>query len=447
MHKDAALLAPLFLALVLIGAIAPAQAQQQPQPPPQPAALPAEALIEAARAALAKGAPDDAELLLDGVEPDEGNIDDLDFLYGSVALQRGDWQTAIARFRAMLARNPDLPRVRLDLAFAHFQAGEDGRAAHHFRLALGAKDLPPVVRERALAFLDRIRRRKTWSVTGSVALAPDSNINNATSATEVELFGLPAQLSEDARETSGVGLSVNLNGGYEGRISPDVRFRTSAGLSTRTYRESEFNERIVNLRAGPRFLFEKFDLRPELTTSLRDLGGNLYSRSAGLELSGNWLLTPSWRLNAAVGGERVFYETFLGDGHTFSADLGLAHALGRATQVRADTAFRREILDDDAYSWREYILGVSVNRELPRGFVVGGGPLYRWREYDAPLPVFSSEARRDRTLGGRITVSNRRIDWFGFSPQITLRHERRHSNLDLYDYKRTVGEFSLVRTF
>ena len=113
------------------------------------------------------------------------------------------------------------------------------------------------MRERALAFLDRIRRRKSWSVTGSVALAPDSNINNATSATEVELFGLPAQLSEDARETSGVGLNVNLDGGYEARISPDVRFRTSAGLSTRTYRESAFNERIVNLRAGPRFLFEK----------------------------------------------------------------------------------------------------------------------------------------------------------------------------------------------
>ena len=442
MHKYAALLAPLFLALVLIAAIAPARAQQQPPPAPT-----AEALIEAARAALAKGAPDDAEFLLEGVEPDEGNIDDLDFLYGSIALQRGEWQAAIERFRAMLARNPDLPRVRLDLAFAHFQAGEDGRAAHHFRLALGAKDLPPVVRVRALAFLDQIRRRKTWSITGSLALAPDSNINNATSATEVDLFGLPAQLSEDARETSGVGLNVNLDGGYEARISPDVRFRTSAGLSTRTYRESAFNERIVNLRAGPRFLFERFDLRPELTTSVRDLGGDLYSRSAGLELSGDWLLAPSWRMNAAVGGERISYETFLGDGNTFSADLGLSHALGRATEVRADAAFRRESLDDDAYSWREHIFGVSATRELPRGFVVGGGPLYRWREYGAPLPAFGSEVRRDRTLGARITVSNRRIDWFGFSPRITLRHERRDSNLDLYDYRRTVGEFSLIRTF
>ena len=444
MRPYAALFTQLFLALLLITTTAPgpAEAQQQPRP-----AISTEVLIETARAALAKGELDDAELLLDGVTPDDGNIDDLDFLYGTIALKRGDWQAAIARFRAMLARNPDLPRVRLDLAFAHFQAGEDGRATHHFRLALGTKDLPPVVRARTLFFLDQIRRRKTWSITGTVALAPDTNINNATSATEVELFGLPADLSEDARRTSGVGLSANLSGGYEGRISPDTRFRVSAGLRTRTYEESAFNERVVNLRAGPRFLFEKFDLRPELTRSVRSLGGDLYSRTIGLELSGNWLIAPSWRLNASVGRERIAYETFLGDGNTFDANLGLAHALGKATEVRADAALRREKLDSDARSWREHILGVSATREFPRGFVVGGGPILRWRQYGAPLPIFGPEARRDRTVAARITVSNRRIELYGFSPQITLRHERRHSNINLHDYERTVAELSMVRSF
>ena len=156
-----------------------------------------------------------------------------------------------------------LPRVRLDLALAYFRAEEDSSAAHHFRQALGDQDLPPVVRARALAFLDAIRRRKTWSVSASAALAPDSNINAATSSRQVNLFGFPAQLSEDARQTSGVGLNANISAGYEARISPDLRFRTSAGLYTRTYGKSQFNDRTLTLRAGPRFLFEKFDLRPE----------------------------------------------------------------------------------------------------------------------------------------------------------------------------------------
>ena len=41
------------------------------------------------------------------------------------------------------------------------------------------------------------------------------------SSREVNLFGLPAQLSEDARQTSGVGLNARISGGYEARISPD----------------------------------------------------------------------------------------------------------------------------------------------------------------------------------------------------------------------------------
>ena len=432
----------LTLALGAVLLASPVGAQEEP-----PAELSAEALIEAARVALSRGELDDAEFLLDGVKPGEGDIDDLDFLHGSIALRRGEWQAAIERFRAMLARNPNLPRVRLDLALAYFQAGEDTQAAYHFRLALGELDLPPIVRARALALLDRIRRRKSWSVSGSLALVPDSNINQATSAREVALFGFPGRLSDDARQTSGVGVSANIRGGYEWRLAEALRFRTVAGLRTRTYETSQFNEQFISLQAGPRFLFRKFDLRPELLTEVRLLGNDTYSQAVGFELSGNWLIAPTWRLSAALGAEDISYETFLGDGYLYSGQLGIVHALGRATLVQADSALRREIVERDAYSWREYILGLSATRELPWGFVLAGGPSYRWRKYGAPLPIFGPNARQDRTLAGWVRISNRYVELFGFMPEITVRHERRDSNLPLYDYKRTAGEFGVVASF
>ena len=434
-------LGALFVALVLGLIVAPdPAAAQQPR-------LSAEILIEAARAALAKGDLDNAEFLLKGVKPGEGNSDDLDFLHGSIALKRGDWRGAITRFRAMLARDPNLPRVRLDLALAYFRAREDGRAAYHFRLALGAKDLPTVVRARGLAFLDRIRRRKSWSVTSSVAIAPDTNINAATSAREVSLFELPAQLSEDARRTSGVGLSANLSGRYQWRVSKDVRFGASAGLYTRTYREDEFNEQILSLRAGPLFFFEKFDLRPGLTTRLRRLGGENYNRATGVELSGNSRVGPAWWLNGSVGSQRIAYEGYLGTGRIDAVQLGVSHALDRATFLRANGGFRREILKRDASSWREYTVGVSAKRELPRGFALTVAPSLRWRGYGAPQPIYGPGARRDRTFTGRITASNRQVEWLGFMPEVTLRYERRVSNVPLYRYTRTAAEFRVVRTF
>ena len=379
--------------------------------------------------------------------PSDEHVDDLDFLYGTIALGRGEWETAISRFRAMLGRDPTLVRVRLDLALAYFQARQDGNAASHFRQALGAPELPPAARDNALAFLDEIRRRKTWSVSTAVSLAPDNNINAATNARIVELFGLPAELSEDARQTSGVGLSVNVTGTHEARLSPDLRFRTRAGLSTRTYSKRQFNNRTLTVRAGPRLLFERFDLRTEVTGRLRQLGGELYVRAGGLELSGDWQAAPQLRLSGALNAERLYYQTFLGDGRAYGLQLGLARAFGQATSLRVDTAARREAVESKARSWRELSVGVSVVRELPRGFVVTVGPSFRWRHYDREIPIFGPEPRHDRTLEGRVSISNRNFEVFGFMPEITVRNERRNSNLSLYGYTRTVAEFGLVRTF
>ena len=87
MNRYANMLARLLLALMLatIGMSALAVAQETPRPE-----LSAETLIEAARAALAKGELEDAEFLLKGIKLGEGNIDDLNFLYGSIAMARED---------------------------------------------------------------------------------------------------------------------------------------------------------------------------------------------------------------------------------------------------------------------------------------------------------------------------------------------------------------------
>ena len=211
-------------------------------------------------------------------------------------------------------------------------------------------------------------------------------------------------------------MSASIGGSYEARLSPDTRFLTSAHVHTRTYGsgKSAFNEQTLSLRAGPRFLFERFDLRPELVVHGRLLGNETYSRAGGLELSSDWLMAPTWRLSASVGAEWNSYETFLGEGALYTGQVGLSHALGQATLVQGIAGFRREVLDSDAYSWREYIVGLSVGQELPRGFVLTAGPSYRWREYGAPLPVYGPDARQDETVAGRLTVSNRHIDLFGF---------------------------------
>ena len=104
----------------------------------------------------------------------------------------------------------------------------------------------------------------------------------------------------------------------------------------------------------------------------------------------------------------------------------------------------------EAEAWRHdrrwVRAGVSV--ALPRGFTVGGSGELRRTDYEGNwFPHISGEPREDRTRSLRASVHNRAFAWKGFSPQISLVHEVRKTNAQLYDYKRTGGELRFVRLF
>jgi len=90
-------------------------------------------------------------------------IDTLDVLYwlGHAAYERGRTDLAIAKFKTILERNPDLPEVRLELATAYLKAG-DGRATRaELQKVLAAKP-PEHLRqqiEQVVATIDRTDKR------------------------------------------------------------------------------------------------------------------------------------------------------------------------------------------------------------------------------------------------------------------------------------------------
>ena len=86
---------------------------------------------------------------------------------------------------------------------------------------------------------------------------------------------------------------------------------------------------------------------------------------------------------------------------------------------------------------------------LPWGFTVGGSGTLRWTHYEgnwAPF-VLGGGARRDRTWSIRLNVHNRALTVRGFSPQLSVVHEKRTSNAQLHGYKRIFGELRFVRQF
>ena len=133
-----------------------------------------------------------------------------------------------------------------------------------------------------------------------------------------------------------------------------------------------------------------------------------------------------------------------------AGDLSLGASWVVTPTVRADAALGWGRDRPDVEKWRHERrwaqLGVTV--ALPRGFTVLASGELRWTDYEGNrFPHTDGEPREDSTYSARLSAHNWALAWQGCSPQLSVVHERRRTNAQLYDYERTSGELRFVRLF
>ena len=361
---------------------------------------------------------------------------------------------AIAAFRKMLVADPNLVRVRLELARAFFFKGEDSLARRHFEAVL-AGGVPEPVAANIHAFLAEMRARRRWSINAGFALAPDSNIGAGSEERTIfiPVFGQPLPFERDAEELTSSGIGVSVWGGAEYQVPIGERLRLRAGgdAARREYSGSKFDQLFLSTHLGPRWLVDQ-NTEGSLMASARQrwIGTVPDNRELGARLEVGRRLTPrvtvfanaSWHdrryrmrdhlsgpvMDAALRGSWVVTPTV-------RADLSAGYAQERPERERERNDSR----------W----LGAGVTVALPLGFTVGGGGEMRWTDFDDEWFPHTppGENREDRTRSVRLSVHNRAFTLMGFSPAIVAVHEERETNAQLYDYERTRGELRFVRQF
>ena len=154
---------------------------------------------------------------------------DMDSLFrdGMAALEKGDHDTAIASFRAMLVEDPKLVRVRLELARAFYLKGDDRLARRHFEQVL-AGGVPPQVVRNVNRFLRTMRARRRWDMHAGFSIAPDTNIGASSDERiiYINVGGARLPFTRDAEEltTSGIGLSFWTGGEYQFPLRDNLRY-------------------------------------------------------------------------------------------------------------------------------------------------------------------------------------------------------------------------------
>ncbi len=362
---------------------------------------------------------------------------------------------SIAIFRAILAEHPEFVRVRLELARAFFLRGRDGLARRHFEHALAASPPAPVVAN-INRHLAEMQARKRWTGYFGMALAPDTNIGAASASETVELdvFGqrLPFTL-DDGGEQSGVGLALWAGGERQEPLATNWRLRLGGDVFLRDYAGSRFDRMGLGGHVGPRWLINPRSEASLLLTARRDWqSGDPSSRSLGFRLEASRRLSPrlSGRLGASWTEKRHDDSTHL-DGPTTDLSAGLSWAMTPTLQadIRAGWARERPEVEDLRSRTQRASFGLSA--ALPRAFSVSGTLTGRWTGYEGPgrppTNVLDGAAREDATRSLRVSVLKRDFTIRGFSPQLSVTHERRGSNAQQADYRRTGAEISFVRQF
>lgn len=367
------------------------------------------------------------------------------FLEAFLARQRGKPYEAIEIYQRMLDDDASLVRVRLELADTFREVGDDRAAEYNFRLALSA-DPPADTRARVEAILKEISERRRWRYGVSLAVSPDSNVNTATDAREALIFGLPFELSDEARRVSGTTVSAALHA--ERTVPIAGRWRLAVGGAARfaDNEQSRFDDGSIALRIGPQVFVGSDRWEARVAVDRRWFGGDWLSRTTGLEVEvqrprGNTLV------EASATALRLKYDaTAVRDAWIYGLNVKRTRFSNASRFWSVTGSASRGEAESGAESFWVGQASAGLYQALPANFAIFIEPSIETRRYDAPHPLFGIE-RRDTevALAARLLKRNWRIR--GFSPYVAVERSHNQSTIELEEYNRTKVDFGLTRTF
>lgn len=355
---------------------------------------------------------------------------------------------ALALLEGHLTRDAGDAVARFQLAELHFTAHRDISAALAYRLALAGK--LDTGRARIADYrLVEIQQRRRWRFWAGVSVAPDSNVNGATSATRVELFGLPFELDDNARRRGGVSLSGQ--GGVERRFRLDARraVRTALVGSFTDAPGGDYDDAFVSLRAGPEWtLSPRAQLTLQGAANARWYGGDLYETSAGLRVEGEW--SPRDNRVRWLGGVRAdAVDGRLGDGRDgglYGLDLARTRYLGPTSLWRLSGGVNVRDARSSLESFGQAQLAAGRLYPLPFATLAYVEPYVMRRRFEGVAMAFGAR-RVDTEYGVTARLSKRDWIWRGAYPFVALSAARNESSLDLNSFTRQRVEFGLTREF
>jgi tetratricopeptide (TPR) repeat protein len=181
---------------------------------------------------------------------------DLLWWVGTSAMKTGDITLAIAKFKAMLAADPSLHRVRLDLAWAYFQLEryDDARAELE---TVSAASPPQAVRDniaKLMRAIDERTKHTFWNVRIAQGYMYDTNASAGPNERDLAVQGGTLTLGDDTKKVRDDALVTSAQGNvlYDFGRRQGFAWNTEAVFYNSAYQTySKYNFMMVDVNTGP----------------------------------------------------------------------------------------------------------------------------------------------------------------------------------------------------
>lgn len=377
------------------------------------------------------------------------------FLVGLAALNSGDPETAIRIFRAILARDPTLVRVRLELARAYFVAEQWSRSRAEFFAVLSA-DLPDAVRTNVLSFIRAIdsRRGFDWNLSIGLTSVGDGR-NFDTNDIDLNFGGgvtLPFVLERDGSTELGLEASgsATLRRAIPGLSGPDRsvtgRFEGFAALTDGPRRQND--DLLFGLRAGIDVAQPRLTYSVGPVVSWRRLAGERFEDSLGLEARFERRTEVGVSVFGSASAARLDnWSDDARDGALYRAQLGVRRSFGG--RAAAGVALFGERRDVDFALDNSQRLGLRVFGTVEARFGLTLEPRLSLsvKRFPEPSPLFVGDPDEREVSAGLRVEKNDLFIGDGFTPFIDLEATRVQSGIDAFSYRETNVRFGLNRNF
>ena len=370
-----------------------------------------------------------------------------DYALGALRRSQLRHDEAVALYRGIVLRQPDLAYPRFDLGVMLFENKQYREAAAELERA--KPDLQPDMQQLADHYLKAVKDAQSWQPEASLQYEATDNVNSASATEIIEWGGRQWHKTADSLPQSahgfryGLGLSREINlGGHH------FAYSNLSGDGVHYWDNREFNEQSVNLAAGykNRSITRSFGIVPFAEQNW--LGGSRYNRSFGAHADFSRRLNARWRVMLNAGYVRKHYQD-----HRMAARYDAEMPLAGATLLY--TAPKNWLFYGGA-DWSHDITNEAEQASVRKGVRLGmvkffsdglglrANLRYTRRTFDAPGELVYRFIRKDREYQANASIWHDKIAWKGLVPHLNMRYLRTDSNMSGFYSRRNIQWFVSV---